>query len=65
MLESLTTSETLLAYTELSHGWEWLQTLGKAVVLKSGMNRHIFVPEGRTAEDVWNDVLKEAKVKGV
>jgi len=68
MLESLTTSDTLLAYTDMPHGWEWLQSFannGQAVVLKSGANRHLFVPEGRTAESVWNDVLEEAKVKGV
>ena len=73
MLEPLTTSNTLLAYAG-SKAWNtpemaaWLQSLaksGQAVVLKDGANRHLFVPDGRTAQSVWSDVLTEAKAKGI
>jgi len=73
MLESLKTPKTLLAFAD-SNNWntpevtEWLQSLakdGQAVVLKAGANRHLFVPDGRTAQSVWNDVLTEANARGI
>ena len=71
MFEKLTET-ILLAYA--SSVWdspEIVETIqsflneGKAVVLKAGDARHVFVSDGRTAEGVWNEVLQVATVRGI
>jgi hypothetical protein len=49
-----------------------LQCLSKGIAIVIGtknssgrLRRHILVPEGKNAEDIWNDVLRFAKEQGV